>query len=99
MSISTKNIKETIMKSTAAKKLFEFANSNGFAKFLVSLIVGFIMLIPSWIYFIIRWLIEPANFWQELAIVVICGCVMGWLQVILLFFGIIIIVGIITDEI
>ena len=99
MKLPTRNPLDKLMNTSIAKKIKDFANSNGVAKFIVSMIVAIVVLIPTWLYFSARWLIEPADFWQELAVIIICGVLMGWLQVLLLIGGVYIIVGIITDQI
>jgi hypothetical protein len=55
-------------------------------------------LIPTWLYFLIRWLSSPEGFWQEFAIVIVMLVCIGWLQVILAFFAFMITVSIIIDD-
>jgi len=75
--------KESVKESKIYKKLMNFAKSNGFAVFIASSIIWIIALIPTWIYFLIRWGVGPEDFWQELAILVLCGIIMGWIQIFL----------------
>lgn len=69
------------------KAFHNFTSSNGFtsliAKIIVTIIIWSCVLIPTWIYFLIRLIASPDTFWQEFAIVVICMVVMGWLQALL----------------
>jgi hypothetical protein len=60
------------------------ANKNWVAKIIVLCIIWPIALIPFWIYLLFRWLIDPFGFWQELAVLVVWGFVIGWIQVIAL---------------
>lgn len=86
------------------QKIFEyepikrFINSNIVAKTIAILICWSIALVPFYLYMLSRWLLNPTDFWQELAILVVAGVLIGWLQFILLFFVIIITIGLITDE-
>jgi len=75
--------KESLSNSKIYKKILKFANSNGVAVFIASSIIWIIALIPTWIYFLIRWGVGPEDFWQELAILVLCGIIMGWIQIFL----------------
>ena len=83
-------------------KFKRFTSSNGFvsfvAKAIVTLVIWFGALIPFWIYLIIRMIASPTGFWQELAIIVICGVVIGWLQVILAVGAFAISVAVIVDD-
>jgi len=97
MKISVKSIEHAITESWIYKKLYKAFNSNGFAKFIFSIVIGSMALLPTWAYFGTRWLIGPEDFWQELAILVLFGVVVGWLQVILAFIAFIIIMSVIFD--
>jgi len=55
-------------------------------------------LIPTWLYLIARWISGPEGFWQELAVLVICCIVMGWLQVILAIVAFGLTMAIIVDD-
>lgn len=55
-----------------------------FQRFLWSLLVLVVALIPTWLYLGIRFLMEPTGFWQEMAVAG-CGLVfLGGVQLILL---------------
>ena len=77
--------KQDIKNSKMAKAYFKFVNSNLFVGFIIKTVsavaIWICALCPVWVYLIIRWLIEPADFWQEFAIFVVCALVIGWLQV------------------
>jgi len=90
--------KESLSNSKIYKKILKFANSNGVAVFIASSIIWIIALIPTWIYLLVRWGIGPEDFWQELAILVIAGLVIGWIQVILALFAAYITISIIINE-
>lgn len=60
------------------KNLFDSAIIKG-----VSLIIIWLCaLIPVWLYLLARWLIAPADFWQEFAVFCVAALVVGWIQII-----------------
>jgi len=59
-------------------------NKSWIAKIIVLLILWPIALVPVWIYLLIRYLISPFGFWQELATFLVCAIFIGWIQVIAL---------------
>jgi hypothetical protein len=66
----------------------KITNKNWVAKFIVLLIIWPIALIPTWLYMLIRYLISPFGFWQELATFLVCAIFIGWIQVIGLFIAV-----------
>lgn len=64
-----------------------FINSNFVFKFIVSIFIFIFALIPTWVYLLIRWFIEPHGFWQEFAILAASSVALGWLQIILIVIG------------
>lgn len=78
---------QSIRNSSFMKAYKNFINSNAFVSVFVKgislIIVWACALAPFWMYLFIRWLIEPADFWQEFAIFCVSAIVIGWLQVIL----------------
>ena len=50
------------------------------ARALVSLVVTFFLLIPTWIYLLAHYFTQPNGFWQELALGVIGLWVLGGIQ-------------------
>lgn len=78
-----KQIKEFLINNKISKSLLKFANSNIVGKAIVISIFWAVALIPTWIYLLLRWFINPADFWQELAVFLVCGITMGWIQLIL----------------
>ena len=84
------------------KKFKNFTNSNAFisvvAKIIIAIVIWVGVLIPTWIYLFIRWVADPVGFWQELAIIIICMVVMGWLQVLLAFGGFFLTMAAILDD-
>lgn len=79
-----KRIKELLINNKIYKSLLKFANSNIVAKTIVIAVFWAIALIPTWIYLLLRWFINPIDFWQELAIFLVCSITMGWIQLILM---------------
>jgi len=63
------------------------SKSNFIAKGIVGIIIWVVALMPVWLYVFVRWLCEPATFWQELAIIASAAVTIGWLQCILLIFA------------
>jgi len=59
-------------------------NKNWIAKIIVLFIIWPIALIPTWLYMLIRYLISPFGFWEELATFLVCAIFIGWIQVIAL---------------
>lgn len=90
--------KDFLTNNRISQSLLGFANSNIGAKIIIIPIFWAIALVPVWIYLLIRWLIEPINFWQELAVFLVCGITMGWIQFILLFIVVILSLKIITED-
>ena len=56
-------------------------------------------LIPVWIYLLVRWLIEPMDFWQEFAIFCVMAVTIGWIQLILAVVGIVFSMILITEDV
>lgn len=80
--------KENMKNNKFIQSLKRFANNNIVAKLLIGIIMWIIILIPAYLYFFVRYLIDPFGFWQEVALIVIFFIGLGWIQAILLFFGI-----------
>ena len=83
MNMNTDKIKN----STWMKKFKKFINSNKFTSVVATIIVSIIIwaaaLIPIGVYVLTRFIIKPMGFWQELALIIVFGVGVGWLQVIL----------------
>jgi hypothetical protein len=94
--------KESIENSVFMKWFKTFNRNNAVTDFLakgfVSIIILVFSLIPFWGYLIIRWLMEPGNFWQEFAILSISILVLGIPQIGMIIFGAVLILMIIIDE-
>jgi len=80
------------------RSLRRFANSNFVAKIIVAFVIWLFALIPIWLYIISRILITPEGFWQEFAIFMVFALGIGWLQAFLIFFGGILTVSVIIDD-
>jgi len=78
--------KKQILDSPFVEWLEGIATSNFVLKTIIGIVIWSVALIPTWLYFLVRWLIGPEGFWQELVILCIAGAVIGWLQV-LMFIG------------
>ena len=63
-------------------------NKSWIAKIIVLFIIWPIALIPTWLYMLIRYLISPFGFWEELATFLVCAIFFGWIQVIALILAI-----------
>ena len=94
MRISQQRIKN----SSFAKSLRRFANSNFVAKIIVGVVIWGFALIPAWLYCIARMLIDPAGFWQEFALFCVFAIGIGWLQAFLIFFGGVLTIAVIIDD-
>jgi hypothetical protein len=70
------------------QSLKKFASSNIVFKLLVAIVMWVIIPVPAYLYFFVRHLIEPFGFWEEIALLVAFCIGLGWLQGILVFFGI-----------
>lgn len=90
-------IKEFLINNRISKSLMKFARSNCIAETIAIFIFWIIALIPVYIYLLLRWFIEPIDFWQELALFLVCALTIGWLQVILAFFAFVLTVRLITE--
>ena len=68
-------------------------------KIAATAIVSIVVFIPTYLYLLIRWLIHPVDFWQELATLFVCVFFLGWLQVLFLIFGILGVFTILFEDI
>lgn len=100
--ISMAEVKKKISNNRIVQGFKRFCNSNAVlsvvAKTIACVVIWTIGLIPFWLYLIIRWIAGPAGFWQELAIIVICMIVVGWIQVIMGIGAAILSLSIIVDD-
>jgi hypothetical protein len=87
-----------IRMSWAGRKAAEFCNKSWVAKTIAIMIIWGIVAIPAYIYLLVRWGIGPETFWEELALLFVAILAIGWLQGILLFFGIILSIVIIAED-
>lgn len=87
-----------ISQSDFAHSLKRFANSNFVAKIIIGIVIWVFALIPAWLYFLARVLIDPVGFWQEFALFCVFAIGIGWLQAILVFFGGVLTLAVILDE-
>lgn len=81
-------INKQVLKESAPMKTFsKIVNSNAFVSFfakgILLIITWIVALIPVWFYLLVRWLIDPIGFWQEMAMFVVAAIVIGWVQIIL----------------
>ena len=83
-----RKIKESERCKRIVNWIIQACNKNWITAAIVLIIVWGIALIPTWLYFSVRWGISPAGFWEELALLVVACITIGWLQGILLFFAI-----------
>lgn len=90
--------KDFLINNQISQYLLEFANSNIIVKTIAISIFWVIGLIPVWIYLLLRWLINPIDFWQELAVFLVCGITMGWMQFILLVIVIVLTIKAMTED-
>jgi hypothetical protein len=74
------------------------ANSNVVTKIIASLIIAFGTFIPVYVLGLFWWIANPAGFWEKLAVIVLWAFVLGWLQILCLIGGCILIAGILLDE-
>jgi len=90
--------KEKLKKSKFVKSLKKFVNNNIVARIIVAIIIWVVVPVPAYIYFFVRSLIDPGEFWQEIALLCAFFIGIGWLQGILLFFGIAVTVLLIFED-
>jgi hypothetical protein len=72
--------------------------SNWFAKSVASFIVGVLMFIPTYLLFLFWWILNPVGFWQSFVVIAGWIAVFGLIQMGCLVMGIILIAGIVLDE-
>ena len=77
-----------IRQSRFANWLRDFCNRNWVVKILAIIIIWIVVSIPFDIYLLVRWGIGPSTFWEEIALMLDAMIAIGWVQGILLFFGI-----------
>jgi hypothetical protein len=92
------DIKRKLNDSAFVESLSKIANTNFVAKSMVSLFVWFIALIPAYIFFLIRWAVDPTGFWQEIFLLLVVGIFAGPLQVGCIVIAVAITVMLIFDE-
>jgi hypothetical protein len=80
------------------KKFQKFINSNFVAKFLALITFWIIALIPFYLYLFVRSMLEPAGFWQEIALIAVCSIAIGWIQGVFLFIAILTTFSVISDN-
>jgi hypothetical protein len=90
--------KKDLYNSNVGQWVLGVCASSWFAKIIVSLIIWSIALVPTYLYLLVRWGIGPEGFWQELALIITCAIVIGWLQAILLFLAIMTTIVVLVDE-
>jgi hypothetical protein len=78
--------------------MVEWANTNAGAKIIASLIIWGFAFIPAYFFFFIRFLIGPEGFWQELALILACCVLVGWLQALLIFLGVLMTIAILATD-
>ena len=92
--INSKRIKE----NNFVEWLEGIAKSNFVAKTIISILIWVVVLIPTWLYFGVRGLIDPVGFWQELALLAGALICAGWLQVIFIVFGVALTLALILED-
>lgn len=90
--------KHQIRQSWAYRQLSAFCNNSIVAKIIVSFIIWAVALIPVYLYMLVRWGLGPDGFWQELALIIVCSIVIGWLQGIMLFFAIVLTLMVVGED-
>ena len=66
------------------QKVHTFINTNWVAKVIVISMFWVFGLIPTWLYLITRWFLDPIGFAQEFLLFAIFAIIIGWVQVILI---------------
>jgi hypothetical protein len=66
-------------------------------KFVLTVVVFVAMLVPTWLYLLVRFLLSPEGFWQNMIVLSIGVYLLGAIQLILLVVGCLLIVGIIQS--
>lgn len=77
----------------------DICNTSFVAKVLVLIIIWGVALIPVDLFLLLRWIIGPEGFWQELALIVAVAIAIGWLQAILIFIAIVLSITVISEGI
>lgn len=90
--------KQQIRRSWIYNKLADFCNTSIVAKTIVTFLIWAVALIPVYLYLLVRWGMAPDGFWQELALIIVCAVVIGWLQGFLLFFAIVLTLFVIGED-
>lgn len=94
MKINSSSIKSSKIYRTA----ITWANKSFVAKTIGLIIIWLVVSIPFDLYLLLRWFVDPVGFWQELALCIVVVVVLGWLQGLLLFFGIVLSISLILEE-
>ena len=89
---------QDIKNSKFSRWLCDFCNKSWVAKIIVLTLIWLVVSIPFDLYLIVRWGVGPDGFWQELAMMLVAIIAIGWLQGILLFFGIFISIALILED-
>jgi len=94
MKISTSSIKNSKVYKTSVR----WTNTNFVAKLVCLIVIWFVVSIPLDLYLLTRLAVGPDGFWQELAMILVAVIAIGWLQGILLFFGIVLSIALIAED-
>lgn len=90
--------KEAFMNSKIVQYILGVSTSNVVFKVIGILIIWAIALIPFYIYLLLRWITNAEGFWEELAVFLVCGITIGWVQVITVFFGIVLSIKLMLED-
>jgi len=50
-------------------------------KALAAIIIWSVVLVPSYVYFLFKWILEPCGFWENITLLIAWGILLGWLQI------------------
>jgi len=78
---------QDLKNSKFAREIRKAANSNFIARIIVLAIIWSVALVPTWLYLLVRALIDPVGFWQEIALFGLFAILLGWAQFILAIVG------------
>jgi hypothetical protein len=87
-----------IKSSSFSRWVRDFCNKSWVAKIIATILIWLVVSIPFDLYLLVRWGIGPKTFWEEIAMLLVAMLALGWLQGILLFFGIVLTLMVLLED-
>ena len=80
------------------KRVKKIINSNILVSVIGNIIIWLLALIPTYLYFVFRILLEPVGFWQEISLFAICFFILGGPQILFIIVAVLITINSILGD-